>query len=194
MAVGIVGIGAVIKTRVDLDDTENLLTRVRHWLGAHDSKFYQFREINQDTAEIEELVLGILDNTNDELLMSTELRPEFYDRDDVKSRIKAIADRTWEESTGEPSVRVLLDSEVDVENRRSRMPWIFETDGIEVRKATERVPHWLISDRRDLRIEKLHEPGVRGSPNLIILDSKEEISEIFFDKYMSWWHQNSKYI
>lgn len=192
--VGIVGIGAVIKTKVDLDDTENLLSRIRQWLGTHESKFYQFKEIDQDTDEIEELVLEILDKTNEQLLLSTELRPQFYDRNDVKSRIKAIADRAHDGSTTEPSIHILLDHSVDVEDRRSQMPWIFETENIEIRKATKHVPHWMISDKRDLRIEKLHEPGVRGTPNLIILDAKPEISEIFFDKYMSWWRQHSKYI
>jgi hypothetical protein len=167
------------------------LRRVKKWLGVAEPQYYplsedeasEIKELQTDTKDVRDLLISVLENTTDQLYMSTALHSDFYEMDQVRREICRIAD------SGE--VRVLLDSHVSVEEKRSEHPYLFGTDGIALKKSKKRVPHWWICDQEDLRLEKIHGENERGDQNLVILDAQPSVCEFFLEEYNTWWQLNS---
>lgn len=161
------------------DGDDRPFGRLRSVLGSQNTKMRELRD--QDDPEIRDTLLQLLERTDESLRMSTELYSDFYADEAVRDEIERIAEKTGD-------VRILLDESVDVEDRQERFGYLFENENVEIKQSVERIPHWWISDEEDFRLEKRHEPGERGTSNLVIAEAGPIVAEMLTDRFDDWWY------
>jgi hypothetical protein len=188
----------IVKQQKEFDDSDDApgkisISYLKQVLGIQNPRYYQipekndqFQEFTEDNKELRNMLIEILENTDDYLYISTALHTDFYNEDQVKENIKRVAE--------EGTVRILLDSYVDTDRLEDRFPYLFKENNVKLRKSMDRVPHWWISDGEDLRLEKIHAKGERGDKNLVVFDAQPSVYELFEDEYLDWWTTESKEI
>jgi hypothetical protein len=98
--------------------------------------------------------------------------------------------------------RLLLDGKVQLESFRSdaRYKWLFEDcDRVKVRSYPGPVPHWLIIDGRDFRLEEPHStgPSVPATApedtrsNTLILDCEPPLAKQLLETFDTWWNDGT---
>lgn len=75
------------------------------------------------------------------------------------------------------SFDVWLDSRVDVAEKKDQFPWLLDNKKVGVFKSRVPIPHWIIIDGRDFRIEKPHAPTEFPRKNMTIIDCRPDIAE-----------------
>jgi hypothetical protein len=86
--------------------------------------------------------------------------------------------------------RLLLDANVKWEQVASELPWLVDLAKqglIKIRKSRDRIPHWLIVDRKHIRLEKMHPPEEIGSENIILLNTDEAICDLLNLEWSKMW-------
>lgn len=125
---------------------------------------------NGSMQQFEDAIVGLFDMAKEEVIISTDFYPPFYNRQKVTDSIQNASKRV-------KSFRVLLDSYVDLVALRSSItgcPWLFENKKIEIAQSETPIPHWMMMDRNNFRFEKAHPPNEPGNSNLIIRNAKAD--------------------
>lgn len=125
----------------------------------------------------------IFSDTEKYLWLSTSLYPDFYNQSEIKESLEKLADKDVE-------IRVLLDEDVDIEDRRERVNWLFTLPSAKIRHSEKNIPHWVIADGNNLRLEKSHESGRHGGPNLIVSDADKMLSDVFETRFEKFWYNS----
>jgi len=128
----------------------------------------------KDEGEVAEAIAKMLLRATKSVDYSTGLSATFHARPDVANAFLTATERTR-------SFRVLLDSYVDVANFKANpeLRWLldlWQNKKVEIRKSEQRIPHRVIVDERDFRLETSHPPGETGDKNLILLNADDTVS------------------
>jgi hypothetical protein len=156
---------------------------LRRHLNLTRPEFVREDEFNE--SEVRELFVNIFSNTNKELLLSTDLDPDFYNDQDIQESMRNVSNEK------DVDIRILLDARVDAEERRKQVPWISDLENVDIRQSKKDIPHWLISDGRDVRLEKPHNPNQKGAPYLVVRDLDPTVADVLDQRFNTWWSENS---
>jgi hypothetical protein len=72
------------------------------------------------------------------------------------------------------------------------LPWLAELarEGyIAIKKSQFQIPHWLIVDRKHIRLEKMHPPEEVGSENIILLNCDEAVADLLSREWLRTWER-----
>lgn len=155
------------------------LRALRRHLNLTTPEFVTVEEFDEE--EFKEVHIKICENISKELLMSTDLDPDLYGDPDVKNSMENIPDSVEK--------NILLDKNVDVDERLqdSNTSWIFDLENTTFKHSIENVPHWLISDGNDIRLEKPHGSTEKGAPYLILRDLNTTVVDLTEQRFRTWW-------
>jgi hypothetical protein len=138
----------------------------------------QIRKIKGDEKQVEAVMIDLFDRAHDSIEWSDGLYTDFYKtHPNLQASIQRAAERV-------PSFCLLIDSPVDVEQKKQELPWLFKlvSDNLIVaRKSGYEIPHWLIVDNRDFRLEDKHPLDQPGLNNILIKDADDSIKDITSD-------------
>jgi hypothetical protein len=89
--------------------------------------------------------------------------------------------------------RLLLDaSSPGWEQMEKELPWLAELarEGyVAIKRSRFQIPHWLIVDRRHIRLEKMHPPEEVGSENIILLNCDEAVADLLSREWLRMWER-----
>jgi len=127
------------------------------------------------------LVIGLLSGATKSVQMSTTLFPDFYQgRDQVQLAVTEAAKRC------KGNFDILLDLEAKPDELRDKVPFIFELakkNLVKLHHSTLPVPHWLIIDGRDARIEKPHPLYEPTGSNTVVWNMTADLSKEMQEKF-----------
>lgn len=83
--------------------------------------------------------------------------------------------------------RVLFDSDVALREIRDHHEWLFDLAGTTLRRSNHHVPHWVIVDDTNFRLEKPHDLGRMKRDNLRIYDCDPIIAEVLVGDANRMW-------
>ena len=126
-------------------------------------------------------IIDLFSKAKKSILMSTELNPEFYNDDDVKTVMETAFEKV-------KCAKIIITR--DIESRKKDVGWLFDivshNNKIQI-KPCEKAMHWLIIDDKHIRLEKSHAIGTIGQMNLFKYDAPQIVTEILKKKFYSWW-------
>ena len=128
---------------------------------------------NQDREQVVEVLRLLFRGAKDTVTLSTSLTSDLLD---------AVAPDIKECITRVKSFKMYLDSRVDVGAARLKYPWLFSGPKVHIFQAATPIPHWIMIDNRDLRLEESHVfPVQQGEwqprSNMTILDADPAVAE-----------------
>jgi hypothetical protein len=132
----------------------------------------------------ESKIVDLYNTAHDSVWDSTGLNLEFYNRSTIRQAMLSAADRVSE-------FRLLVDSSVDWNQRKSQITWLaelLEKKSVAVRASREPLLHWLIVDETHFRLEKEHPKETIGKNNLIIRNAIKPLSDKLRDIWQQWWY------
>jgi len=98
-----------------------------------------------------------------------------------------LREELWTVASSVDLVRILLDCDVDPDDIRAHHPWMFDLPKTLIARAGGHVPHWVVVDGRDFRLEKPHELGTTKRDNIRILDCDPVIAEVLMKDAEAMW-------
>lgn len=122
---------------------------------------------------VQGIFVKLLSGAKRSVFLSTGLWPDFYRSDNVKDAISKAA-RTCE------SFRILVDPRVDVRSRLAAVDYLvpLAANGqVTIKQASHPIPHWLVIDQRNMRLEEPHSIDRPSGTNMQIQDATEEVVE-----------------
>lgn len=133
-----------------------------------------------DTAETKTKIITLFKNAKKYVWMSSALNSDFYNDPDVATPIKEALEKVSE-------FRILIDGKA--KESIEQIEWfadIVDNEKVKIREL-KGVPHWIIVDGRDFRLEKQHELGVMGTNNVFVRDMEFSLSEVIQFTFEEWW-------
>jgi hypothetical protein len=143
-----------------------------------------FHKIKVGKEDPQEYIVRLLGLGRYSIWMSTNLHLGFYRREKVVEAMRDAAKRVKD-------FRLLLDaSSLGWERMEEELPWLagLAREGyIAIKKSQFQIPHWLIVDRKHIRLEKMHPPEEVGSENIILLNCDEAVADLLSREWLRTW-------
>jgi hypothetical protein len=122
---------------------------------------------------VQEIFVRLLSGAKKSVFLSSGLWPDFYRDDNVRNAINRAAKEC-------ESFRILVDPRVDAKNRLAEVSYLLplaSSGDVTIKQATHPIPHWLIVDQRNMRLEEPHPITEPSGTNMQIQDATDEIVE-----------------
>ena len=135
--------------------------------------------INGSEDDVENIVSDLLLRATESVDYSSGFHTPFYGRANVVKAFEKAADRV-------DSFRLLLDSDVNLDEvkKEQSLAWVFNLQKqgkIEIRQSQEKIPHRIIIDERDFRLETDHDKKTGGSTNYVVKNADDSVEDITTD-------------
>lgn len=139
------------------------------------------RSESQSKDDIITIVRLLFDSARTSVRLSTALTSDLVDG--AAPEIRAALERV-------KTFDVLLDGRVNSESIQKRFNWLFDNPKVSISQARGAIPHWIIIDDRDFRLEKVHEVPAPGQnmtgweprANMTVIDATPAVaSELLVD-------------
>ena len=137
---------------------------------------------NQSRDQVVEVLRLLFRSAHDSVTLSTSLTSDLLeavegDITDCLSRVKSFS--------------ICLDSRVDLAAVRTKYPWLFSSPKVHISQAPGPIPHWIMVDKRDLRLEESHPfPAPAGGwhprSNMTIIDADPQIANAIEQEFRSF--------
>jgi hypothetical protein len=123
---------------------------------------------SQNPADIVGVVQLLMQSAKESVKLSTALTTDLVQgaRPDMEAAIQRVK-----------TFQVWLDGGVDYDRKKAEFPWLLDNPKVSVYQSKVSIPHWIIVDDRDFRMEKPHDPsGSYPRKNMMVLDCKPSIA------------------
>ena len=132
---------------------------------------------NQSKEQVVEVLRLLFRGARKCVTLSTSLTADLLDQlaPDIQKCIDTVE-----------SFNVILDSRVNLDWVKTKHPWLFSSAKVHISQAPEPIPHWILIDDRDFRLEKTHPfPAMEGPAgpewfnrdNRTIFDADPEVAK-----------------
>jgi len=137
------------------------------------------KTVDGSETDVENIVMDLLSRASESVDYSSGLHIPFYGRQKIIEAFKSAVERV-------NSFRLLLDSDVKIEEikKEKSLEWVFDLQKqgkIEIHQSKEKIPHRIIVDDRDFRLETNHNIKTGGSTNFVVKNADETVKEITTD-------------